>query len=131
MRVKSKGINAERELIHLFWKHGWAAIRTAGSGSNHYPSPDIIAGNAIRRVALECKVTKEIKQYLTKKEVTELQEYSKKFGAESWIAVKFDHVDWFFVPTSELECTGESFALGLEDAKMRGLQFEELIGNNS
>ncbi|MBI5398921.1 Holliday junction resolvase [Candidatus Woesearchaeota archaeon] len=131
MHAKSKGTNAERELIHLFWSHEWAAIRTAGSGSNHYPSPDIIAGNAIRKVALECKVTKEIKQYLTKKEVDELQEYARRFGAESWIAVKFDRVNWFFVPASELECAGESFVLRLEDAKLKGLQFDELIGNNA
>lgn len=127
MSAKSKGTNAERELIHLFWKHGWAATRVAGSGSNHYPSPDIIAGNAIRRIALECKSTKEIKQYLTKKEVAELQEYARRFGAESWIAVKFDRVDWFFIPSEELECTGENMALSLSDANSQGLKFLELI----
>jgi Holliday junction resolvase len=131
MKAKAKGSNAERELIHAFWKHGWAAIRTAGSGSNHYPSPDIIAGNALRRIALECKATREIKQYLTKKEVDELKEYSQKFGAEPWIAVKFDRVDWFFVPAEDLECTGTSLALGLAEAKMKGLAFEDLIGQNT
>jgi Holliday junction resolvase len=128
MKTKAKGSNAERELIHEFWKHGWAATRSAGSGSNHYPSPDIIAGNAIRRIAIECKATREIKQYLTTKEVEELREYSKKFGAEPWIAVKFDRVDWFFVPAEDLECTGQNMALSLADAKMKGLSFKEMIG---
>lgn len=46
MSHKSKGINAEREIIHLFWSMpGWTACRVAGSGSMKYPSPDVIAGN--------------------------------------------------------------------------------------
>ena len=30
---KSKGISAERELIHKFWGTGWAAVRVAGRGA--------------------------------------------------------------------------------------------------
>ena len=33
MSTKSKGTNAERELIHNLWANGYAAIRSAGSGS--------------------------------------------------------------------------------------------------
>ena len=45
MSLKSKGINAERELIHKFWGVGWGAVRVAGSGSMRYPSSDILAAN--------------------------------------------------------------------------------------
>ena len=58
---KKKGINAERELIHMFWAEKWAAIRVAGSGSSKYPSPDILAGNNLRKLAIECKAISGIK----------------------------------------------------------------------
>ena len=46
MSRKSKGINAERELIRLFEDtNKWSACRVAGSGSSRYPSPDIIAAS--------------------------------------------------------------------------------------
>ena len=51
MSTKSKGTNAERELIHAFWGKGYAAIRSAGSGSMKYPSPDIIAAKKGKRFA--------------------------------------------------------------------------------
>jgi len=79
---KRKGTAAERELIHRFWKHGWAAVRVAGSGSTIYPSPDIIAGKGGRSIALECKSTADTRQYFTKKEIKELQEYASLMHAE-------------------------------------------------
>jgi len=50
---KAKGSKGERELIKFFNESGWVAIRSAGSGSSQYPSPDILAGNAMRRLAIE------------------------------------------------------------------------------
>ena len=49
---KAKGTKGERELVKFFNNSGWACIRIAGSGSSRYPSPDILAGNAIRRLAI-------------------------------------------------------------------------------
>lgn len=127
MNRKSKGTNFERELIHAFWKNNWSAIRSAGSGSQKYPSPDILAGNNIRKLAIECKVTKASRQYLTKKEIAELQEFSTIFGAESWVAVKFNNVDWYFLNLEDLEDSGNNFVVSIPTAKRRGLSFEELV----
>jgi len=127
MSHKSKGINAERELIHLFWNNGWSACRVAGSGSIKYPCPDVIAGNNIRKLAVECKVTKDIRQYLTKKEVQELAEFSRIFGAEPWIGVKFNNIDWYFLTLEDLKHTEEGHSVSLENAKRKGLLFLELI----
>jgi len=74
MKVKKKGTNAERELVHMFWKAGWAGVRVAGSGSIGYPSPDVIVGNGARRLAIECKATKDRKKYFQRKEILELLE---------------------------------------------------------
>ena len=127
MYIKQKGLNAERELIHLFWSNEWAALRVAGSGSTKYPSPDIVAANISRKLAIEAKVTKETKKYFTKEDINQLEEFSKKFGAEAWLAVKFPNSGWFFLPPAEIDSTKKGFVFSLDKAKTKGLSFKELI----
>jgi Holliday junction resolvase len=128
MSRKSKGIGAERELIHLFWgTNKWSAIRVAGSGSMKYPCPDVVAGNNIRKLAIECKSSKDTNQYLTKEEVSQLKKFSSKFGAEPWIGVRFDKFKWFFMNIEDLKETDKNYVISLESAKSKGLLFEELI----
>ncbi|MEK6822630.1 MAG: Holliday junction resolvase Hjc, partial [Nanoarchaeota archaeon] len=108
------------------WKTGtWAACRVAGSGSNRYPSPDILAANNLRRLAIEVKATKERAQYITKDQVGQLREFSARYGAEAWIAVRFDNRGWFFVSVEELRETGGAYVLDYDYAKSVGLTFEE------
>ena len=128
MNHKAKGSNAERDLIHKFNKNNWVAIRAAGSGSQQYPAPDILAGNNLRRLAIECKATSDTKKYLTKKEVDELIFFAQKFGAEPWIAVKFDRMDWFFLNIEDLEQTDKSYSIDIPIAKRKGLSFDQVIG---
>lgn len=127
MSRKSKGINAERELIHLFWAKGWSACRVAGSGSTKYPSPDVIAGNNVRKLAIECKVTKDVRQYFTGKEILELQEFSRVFGAEPWVGVKFNNVDWYFLTLEDIKNAGEGYSVNIQGAKRKGFLFDEMI----
>jgi len=128
MSKKSKGINAERELIKLFAETGkWFACRVAGSGSSRFPSPDIIAGNTLRKLAIECKTSGNKSKYLTKEEVKELKIFSELFGAEPWIAVRFDRTDWLFISIEDLKDTGNNYLVSLEMARNKGLLFEELI----
>ena len=127
MSRKSKGINAERQLIHKFWDNNWAAIRVAGSGSSKYPSPDIIAGNNKRVVALECKAINSNKKYFPKSEIFELENFCEIFGSEPWIGIKFDRTDWFFVLTKDLEDVGMNFLIKKEFSNSKRKTFEELI----
>jgi Holliday junction resolvase len=127
MNTKAKGTKGERELIHAFHKHGFSAIRSAGSGSQGYPSPDILAGNAIRRLAVECKVTKDKKKYFPEEEIAQLRLFSAKFGAESWIGVRFPAEPWYFLMLEDLDKTGNSWAISLDSAKRKGLLVEELL----
>ncbi len=124
---KARGSSAERELIHKFWSASWAAMRAAGSGSSQFPSPDIMASNNIRKVAIEAKVTLQKKKYFTKKEITELKYFSEKFGAEPWVAVKFPQKKWFFLLIEDLEETSASLAVDTILAERKGLSFEEFI----
>jgi len=124
---KAKGISAERELVHMFWKQGFAAIRVAGSGSSKYPCPDVLAGNNVRKLAIECKSTKSNNQYFTQKEIDELKEFSDLFGTECWVAVRFDRMSWFFVSPEDLKETREAYVVSKKTASDKGLLFEELI----
>jgi len=127
MGIKSKGSNAERELVHMFWSTGiWAAHRIAGSGSSKYPSPDLIASNNIRRLAIEVKCSKA-SVYIPKDEIEALKEFSSMFGAEPWVAVKFDRTEWHFVSLDDMHETGNNFAVSKELIKMKGMLFEEFV----
>jgi len=127
MSVKSKGINAERDLIHKFWSENIPAVRIAGSGSSKYPSPDILAGTRERKFAIEAKITKEGKKYLTKDEVKALKKFADLFGAEPWIAVKFKGTEWLFLPIGEIEETEKCFLIEKEMSEKKGVLFEELM----
>jgi len=127
MSKKSKGINAERDLIHKFWAKGWAAVRVAGSGSMKYPSADVLATNKTRKVAIECKTSCDKNKYLAKEEIQQLEEFSDLFGSEPWIAVKFDRHNWFFLSLDDLKETKGGFSVSLEIAEKKGLLFEEFI----
>jgi Holliday junction resolvase len=129
MNLKAKGTRGERELVKAFNEAGWSCIRVAGSGSSKYPSPDILAGNAIRRLAIECKVIGNKKKYFAQDEIDQLLTFSRKFGAESWIAIRFPSQEWYFLMLEDLEMTGTNFAISLELAERRGLKFGELVEN--
>jgi Holliday junction resolvase len=126
---KAKGSNAERELISMFWDYGWGAMRAAGSGSTRFPSPDILASNRLRRLAIECKFVSGDKKYFDKEEIEQLETFSDKFGAEAWIGVKFSRKDWHFVKRSALLATaGGMYLASLEICKEKGVGFENLVG---
>jgi Holliday junction resolvase len=127
MSTKSRGSQGERDLVHRFWAAGWAAFRAAGSGSVKYPVPDIIAGNAARKLAIEAKITTATTKYFTKEEIDDLQSFCTRFGCESWVAVRFFRKPWYFVSLEDLRKTNASYVLSLEDAQRKGLTFEELV----
>ena len=127
MKSKSKGINAERELIHLFWGKGWASIRVAGSGASKYPNPDIIASNRLRKIAIECKTTGKDKKYLSKGDINQLKEFCNAFGAEPWIGVRLSGGKWHFLTLEDLEQTEKGYLISSPIASRKGLLFEELI----
>lgn len=128
MSSKKKGTRAERELFHMLWDSGWATLRSAGSGSTPKPSPDLITGNNDRILAIECKSIKGTKKYFDNKEINELLQFSKIFGAEPWLAVRFDKNGWFFITPEDLELSkGGNLAISLKVALKKGLKLNEVI----
>jgi len=125
--MKAKGSNAERELVSKFWEKGFASIRVAGSGSSRFPCPDVLASNGQRTIAIEAKATKKDAQYFRDKQITELIEFSIKFGAEPILAVKFSS-KWSFFELFKLRQTPNGdYAISKKDVEELGISFEELI----
>jgi len=129
MSLKSKGIAAERDVVHKLQEFGFAAIRVAGSGSTKTPSTDILAGNGRRLLSIECKTTKTQYQYISHQQITDFLSFSRKFGAESWIAVKFARKKWKFLLVEDLIKTSKYFCITPALADLRGLVFEDLVEN--
>ncbi len=127
---KAKGTKGERELVHYFNESGWSCVRVAGSGSSRWPSPDLLAGNALRQIAIECKVTKEEKKYFLEEEIEQLNAFSRKFGAEAWIGIRFGRLPWYFIMPEDLQNTGKCWTISAERIQTRGLTKEELIQRN-
>lgn len=127
MNFKKKGIDAERELIKLFWENRWAALRSAGSGSSQYPSPDIIASNKLKKIAIESKMSSTNSKFFEKKEIQQLLNFCDYFGCESWIAVKFKTKKWFFFTIDNLKETNKGYSINIKDCELKGLNFQEMI----
>ncbi len=129
MSSKSKGANAERELFHMFWNNNLACLRVAGSGSTTLPAPDLLVGGAGRVMAIECKAIKSGIKYLKEQQLNELQVFAKAFGAEPWVAIRFNRQGWRFLPITELgKSKGGTASISLEHAQKKGLTFEQFIG---
>ncbi len=127
MNRKAKGTNAERELIHLFWARGWFSVRVAGSGSSKYPSPDIVAGNGLRRLAIECKSSADDKRYITKSQIEDLRSFARMFNAEPWVAFRHD-AKWFFLSLDDMHDSGNNFLVSEDIARNKGLSLDEIAG---
>ena len=124
---KAKGSKAERELLHMFWAKNFATIRSAGSGSMKYPGPDLLVGNLLRRMSIECKSTSNSKVYLNQHDVDQLREFSKVFDARPWFAIKFLRRGWLFLNIEDLDKTPTGYVIDFKKAELRGISFEELI----
>ncbi|MBU2496801.1 MAG: Holliday junction resolvase [Nanoarchaeota archaeon] len=119
---KKRGIAAERELLHLLWKQGYAVARVAGSGNIPEPSCDLLAGNGKSKYAIECKTCRKDKKYIQEAQIKDFLEFSTRFGLEPIIAVRFLRKGWFFLNPIHLDKTGKGYAISQEDAEKRGVK---------
>jgi Holliday junction resolvase len=125
MSLKSKGINAERELVHYFWSKEIPCIRVAGSGSMKYPAPDLIVGSEGHKALIEVKVTKEKQQYFTPEEIKDLLHFSVLFGGKPYVAIKFNRVGWIVLNVESLEKTEHHYAANVKDMGKKGYTLDE------
>src|SRR3989344_31322 len=120
MGGNQKGSAAERELVSMLWGSKFAAIRAAGSGAQKFYSPDVLASNGSKVLAIECKSTKHTNQYFEPQQVDELKKFADIFKAEPWLAVKFS-TEWKFFKIEDLEQTGKAHAAAKDSGKAKAL----------
>ncbi len=125
--MKRKGSRFERELLDIFWREGFAAVRVAGSGSSSYPSPDLLVGNGKRFFALEVKMRKDLPLYISGERVRELVMFSNLFGAEPLVALKLPRRRWKFFGISDLIETEKGYKISEENYHL-GKDLEEVVG---
>jgi Holliday junction resolvase len=132
MSNKGKGSRLERELLHRFWAHKWFCTRMAGSGSMPFPCPDLLAGKKGRVLAIECKGGKgDKRRYIDVKQVEELKEFSKGFGADAWVGARFNGMDWYFLKIQDLGKSKSAFYIDKDLALSKGISFSHLISERS
>jgi len=128
MVYHSKGANAERELMHLFFKAGFSVVRIAGSGTSPLPAPDIIALKKGRIIAIECKARKAKNLAITVAQIQELLDWAKKAGSEHFVGWKIPRKGWFFLKPGQMRNTGKFFTISQKDAMAKGKGLDSLIG---
>lgn len=112
----------------MFWESNWPVVRSAGSGSTPLPNPDLITSNGSRTLAIECKAIKSKNKHFPKEEIDALTLFSKSFGAEPWLAVRFDNNGWHFIQPNKLKkIKSGNYSINLDLAKKQGINFQNLI----
>ena len=126
--MKKKGTRFERELIHILWENGFAAVRTPTSGGGiSYPMPDIIAGNGKKYIAIEVKMRNELPLYISEQQIKDLAMFSNLFGAEAVIGLKLPRKKWKFFEIKQLKRTKNGYKVDSE-VFASGFDIYELIG---
>lgn len=132
---QSKGYSRERELVNKLVDVGFAATRVPGSGGGtKRPLPDIVAGDGHDIYAIEAKARAGDSTYLDEREVYDLVYFSRNFGAQPRIGVRFDHEDWYFFDPrgNEVHITGGgNYRVTKDIARSYGHPIEELAEHRS
>lgn len=125
---KAKGSKVERELVEIFTKQGWRAVRVAGSGVSDYSPCDIIAAKIGRKgFAVEVKSSRKKTIYITKEQINDFVIFAKLIGLSPIVAARFNREGWIFVAPQILKDTGKYFALNLETAREKGKRFSQFF----
>lgn len=128
MSNKSKGSNAERELVKTFTEQGWRALRVAGSGVNDDSPCDIIAGKIGHKgYTIEAKSSKKDRIYISKEQINDFVTFSSILGLKAVIAVRFNRQGWLFLSPEFLEDTGKYWVVSLKNALTNGKRFGQFF----
>jgi len=128
MVTNQKGARRERELVNLIDGTSYAVMRAPASGAGtERELPDVLCGNGDDFYAIEAKSSGGDPTYVGKEEVEGLNYFSKNFGAESRIAVRFDYMDWYFFHPSEMYQTDAGSHRCKEATAEDGTHFDELF----
>jgi Holliday junction resolvase len=126
----NKGASAERELMELFAERGFAVVRSAGSGKNHLPSPDLIVLGNGRNISIECKAWRAPYLAISSIQMNDLIKWERIAGSETYIAWKYPNKGWFFLKASDF-AKGKYYTISFEKARKFGVSIDVLCGLQS
>lgn len=125
---KSKGSNAERELVKIFTEHGWRCARVAGSGVNDDSPCDLIAGKVGKHgVVIEAKSSKQTAIYIKKQQIEDFVMFASMTGLTPVIAVRFNYQGWIFLEVDKLKDSGKNWVVSLKNALAEGKKFSQFF----
>ncbi len=128
MSNKSKGSNAERELVKIFTAHGWRCARVAGSGVNDDSPCDLIAGKIGRRgYVVEAKSSKNSSIYIKKAQIEDFVLFASMTGLIPVIATRFNYQGWIFLDVNKLKDSGKNWVVSLKTALAEGKKFSQFF----
>ncbi len=128
MSKYSKGSNAERELIKKAFSLGFAAARTAGSGSTPLPAPDLVILGKDLKLGVESKAWNANYLHLDSKQMNELILWGEKAGAKIFIGWKKNREGWSFLTPNQFNKANKNFLISWKKAKQVGVSFEVILG---
>lgn len=117
----SKGAKGENELGDLFSERGYVWTRTAGSGTGNRELPDQTFGKNGHLIVTETKrFGSDNYDYLSKEEVEDLIYFAENFGAEYYVAVRFDYGSWQFLKKEQMKETEKSYRVeNIDDSEIK------------
>lgn len=123
-----KGADAERELLQLLHKEGFAVLRVAGSGATALPCPDCLAFTKKRKYAFECKAWKGKYLSIAREQMQSLLYWSEQAGIPVYIAWKIPRHGWLFIKPEHFKKSKKAYSIKLKDALRLGVNLNVLIG---
>ncbi|MCR4335167.1 MAG: Holliday junction resolvase Hjc [archaeon] len=126
----NKGANAERELIRMFWKEGFAVARTAGSGKNALPMPDLIVLSKTRKIVIEAKAWRSDYLNINFEQMEELLKWKELSNAEVFVAWKYPNKGWFFIDPKHFN-KAKHYSISFSKVQKVGVVFDVFIGKQS
>ena len=124
-----RGFQAERDLVKLLWKLGFAVIRAPASGSKVKRAiyPDVVAIRKGKVLVFEVKRRSELSTiYVPKEQVEKLKVFSERAGGEAFIAIKIPGRDWIFIELKDMEELDNKFRINKE-VLSKGLTIYDII----
>jgi Holliday junction resolvase len=87
-----------------------------------------LAGKKGKVLAIECKSSKgDKRRYITAQQIDELHSFSRGFGAQAWVGVRFNGMEWLFLRISDLGKSDTQYYVDKELASDKGISFSQLI----
>lgn len=122
-RARARGYRAERELVEILWRHGFAVMRAPASGAKIKVAdyPDVVAIRAGRVAVFEVKARRSKGAiYVSKEQVRKLKEFARRAGGRAYIAIRIPNKGWRFIPVEELEETAKNYKVSKEAIERAG-----------